>query len=955
MADALTPRLGAKRLAALILAVACVLLAAAGAVEAASSHFTAKFSGTKLTLLKADVLPSLGKLRNLGPLQGSRRIDVAITVKQNLGALYKAEWAMYTPGSATYRDFLTPAQYQRKYGAPLAQVEAIRAFGTARGLTLVNPGTLYDYVELSGTVAQVEATFGVELDNFKDATGKAFFANLQPPTVPSTLGIDAVLGLETFDRYHVDGLDGSGGRSANVVTRLAKRAKSTRLTAGQRKQILASAFRSPQSPATATTGRAAKAGQGSCETDPTNTLGTICTGLLSPQALWDAYDLPTGNPAKDDYGQGQTIGIIGEGQTADVIAALREFENTRGLPFVPVQVYHTDPGESAAESTLDDSGRIEWEMDSQSSTGMAPEVSQLRMYFGSSLALTELTGAIGTWVNDPNGPLQVSASLGACEDTPAEDVLLGAAQRTDQAFLIQAAMEGRTLFSSAGDTGTGCEPVGEAAVNGVTYGGYPGQEYPAIDPNTTAVGGSVLYTNGSGARELEQAWDHTGGGPSKFLPQPPYQAEADSPYLKTNTCPGVYGDGTTSWDPSWPTNPPYLCRADVDVAAESGSVTIITDHKVGDFYLPGGYNPTTQPIQANGFDMVDFCPASEVSGEEPAEPDCAYDANGGRSETVQTDDGPQQGVMTDNFAEGGTSLSSPLWLGMWARIQAHRDAGNSPRHSLGLANEVIYKLGSDAATDARDFYDIETGANPLPAGPGWDYPSGWGSPNVTALIEDASGTPHSTAPARDVMPGRTDPPALVAKVPGGPACTYAFYVGDPSAPDLVTGGDDQNLALVQGTFGLTPDGKDLRAVINLQNLSETPPQGSTMMDYEFYWTNPSGDTGPNAVDVQVDSLGNVTYQYGTETVTTTEGEADYSFSETGAATGTFGSGKDGAIEVDIPLSELGLKAGEVLTAPSAYTAEGWGLAGNNLTGEIVDQAGPGNRYTVGQPTCIDRG
>ncbi len=154
-----------------------------------------------------------------------------------------------------------------------------------------------------------------------------------------------------------------------------------------------------------------------------------------------------------DFGQGQSIGIIGEGQTVDVIAALREFEKTRGLPQVPVQVYHTDVGTVAAESSLDDSGRIEWEMDTQASTGMAPEVSQLRMYFGSSLALTELSGAIGTWVNDSNGPLQTSASLGACEDNPAIDPLFGAAQRADQAFLAQAAMEGRSFFASAGDTG----------------------------------------------------------------------------------------------------------------------------------------------------------------------------------------------------------------------------------------------------------------------------------------------------------------------------------------------------------------------------------------------------------------------------------------------------------------------------------------------------------------------
>src|SRR5581483_12133832 len=121
--------------------------------------------------------------------------------------------------------------------------------------------------------------------------------------------------------------------------------------------------------------------------------------------------------------------------------------------------------------------------------------------------------------NDPDGPLQASASIGACEDTPWEDPLLGVTQRADQAFLAQASMEGRTFFSSAGDTGEGCPVLAATAVNGVTYHPNIAQGYPAIDPNTVGVGGTILYTNPDGSRELERAWDHTGGGPSKFLPQ----------------------------------------------------------------------------------------------------------------------------------------------------------------------------------------------------------------------------------------------------------------------------------------------------------------------------------------------------------------------------------------------------------------------------------------------------
>ncbi|HZU60184.1 MAG TPA: hypothetical protein VE983_04420, partial [Solirubrobacteraceae bacterium] len=279
-----------------------------------------------------------------------------------------------------------------------------------------------------------------------------------------------------------------------------------------------------------------------------------------------------------------------------------------------------------------------------------------------------------------------------------------------------------------------------------------------------------------------------------------------------------------------------------------------------------------------------------------------------------------------------------------------------PTRSLGLASPLLYKLGQNSTTDGRDFYDVTAGANPLPAAPGWDYPTGWGSPNVAPLTRDASGTPGSTAPARNVQPGTKDPAPLVAQLPSGPSCSYAFYDPSSDAPDPTTGSQDDQLDLVQGTLGLDSTRTKLRVVMNIKNLSKTIPTGDNYLDYEFFWTNPSGDSGPDAVDVQVDSSGNVTYADGTETVSNTGGSANYQFTpaSNNAATGTFTPGPNGTVEVDVPLSALGLTAGQVLSGPSAYTATGDNAQATGL-GFIVDQDGPGNNYTVGQPTCIDPG
>jgi|GEM_PF-979527 len=862
---------GSFKRAALLGAAICAVLSASAAGTSVPST----------TRLGADVLPGLAKAQRLGSIDPAKTLVVAVTVKHDLAAIDRAEAALYDPSSPSYHQFLTPSEWRARFDASPARLAAIRRFVTAHGLTLVNPDLLGDYVMAAGTAAQVERTFSVRLVRFRDAAHGSFFANTNAPTVPANLGIDAVLGLESRDAYHLAGL-------------------------------------------TAARAKAPSGTQPQCVPDPAG--GQACTGIMQPRDLWSAYDQPANN-----LGQGQTIGIIGEGQSADVIRALREFERTRGLPFVPVEVYHTDPADkNVPEAKRDDSGRIEWELDTQSSTGMAPDVSEVRLYFGTSLQLTELTGALGTWVNDPRGPLQASASLGACEDNPALDVLLGAAQRADMALLAQAAMEGRTLFASTGDTGAGCSEV--VSENGIQYGPIPTDEYPSVDPNAVGVGGTILYTDGKGHRVLERAWDHTGGGPSHFVAQPAYQRGA-SPLLSANAC-VTSGDGT-------PYPPGQLCRGVADVSALSGDITISVDHHLRDPGLPS-------PISANGYDMVDYCPPNEpTSTTDPVSPGCAYNS--------------RPGTMTDHFSEGGTSLSSPLWLGMWARVQAHHDAVNPKtlapnlRKSLGFANYVIYKLARGAKT-AHDFNDVTIGANPLPAGPGWDFPTGWGTPNVTLLTEDASRN-HGTAPVSRALPGKTNPAPIYATVPNPPKCSYLFYDPSSDAPDGFTGQQDDQLDIVEGNFGLTPDGTKLRVVLSLKSLSKKIPTGSNYLDYETYWDyTPPGATSPTvyAVDAQVNSSGQVTYTDGTMSVSTAGGTTNYQFvpNTSSTATGSFGSGPGGRVEVDAPLSQVGSpKVGSVLSSPGAFTADGINAVATGA-GFIADQDGPGKSYTLGQATCL---
>jgi pseudomonalisin len=99
-------------------------------------------------------------------------------------------------------------------------------------------------------------------------------------------------------------------------------------------------------------------------------------------------------------------------------------------------------------------------------------------------------------------------------------------------------------------------------------------------------------------------------------------------------------------------------------------------------------------------------------------PDVAFDADPNSGFNVI--------VGGQNTVVGGTSGSSPSWLGIWARTQAAYGG------TLGFANATIY------AEPATSFNDIEIGANGIfPATPGYDYVTGRGTPNIAAFIGSA--------------------------------------------------------------------------------------------------------------------------------------------------------------------------------------------------------------------------
>src|SRR6185437_10407440 len=102
---------------------------------------------------------------------------------------------------------------------------------------------------------------------------------------------------------------------------------------------------------------------------------------------------------------------------------------------------------------------------------------------------------------------------------------------------------------------------------------------------------------------------------------------------------------------------------------------------------------------------------------------------------IAFDGDPESGAIVivhgSNEQIGGTSLSSPLFVGVWARALATKS-------SLGFAAPLIY---ADAASNyAADFHDVTSGNNSgETAAAGWDYPTGFGSVNIANFVSHVAG------------------------------------------------------------------------------------------------------------------------------------------------------------------------------------------------------------------------
>jgi subtilase family serine protease len=396
------------------------------------------------------------------PLSSAAAIHVAVGLTpQNKAVLDAFVKSASTPGNAAYGSSISAAEFLAKYSPTAAQLTQVEDYLSDAGFTNIKASANRLMVTADGTAGVAETAFNTKLVQFL-AGGSTVFANITPAQVPAALNgiVSGVLGLHNVGSMHTQlELD----RLAGVNDIKPIPAKSL------------PAITIPSDPLT----------------DP----------FFDASMFQTAYDA-----AGVTTGYGTTVGIISEGDLTQLEPDLRQYEKENNLPQVPLQIIYKD-----VEST-DTSGLDEFDLDSQSSSGIAGNLRQIIMYAAPSLDDADLTADIERAVSD-DLVKEINMSIGGCETLE----YLDGAMLLDDIAIEAGAAEGISFFTSSGDGGASCQLLinaGEPVLLGMV-------EYPASSPYAIGVGGTSLFiTDTSGDYDFEIGWISGGGGNSLWETAP---------------------------------------------------------------------------------------------------------------------------------------------------------------------------------------------------------------------------------------------------------------------------------------------------------------------------------------------------------------------------------------------------------------------------------------------------
>ncbi len=397
--------------------------------------------GTRVTLSNT-LHPLATKANDRGAVADStplERMQIRLTRStEQEAALHQLLTEQHKAGSASYHQWLTPAQFGNQFGPADSDLATIEAWLRSNGFhdISVKPGR--QTIEFSGSAGQFRDAFHAEIHQFA-VSGKSHYANVSEPSIPAALA-PVVGGFASLNNFPLKNYAVNRG---------------TMQYAGG-------------------TGNAA----------PSWTLGNASGNLLvlAPGDFAVQYDL---NPLykAGTNGTGQTIAIINESNID--VSLVNRFRSIFGLPANPPQVVidGNDPGIDGVNNPDGGNGAsTEAYLDVEWAGAVAPNA-QIDLVIAGDTALASGLALAAEHAIYGNIAPVMSISFGACETT------LGSSNQFFNNLWEQAAAQGITVVVSSGDSASAtCDSENqEYAVKGTAVNGF------ASTPWNVAVGGTDFY------------------------------------------------------------------------------------------------------------------------------------------------------------------------------------------------------------------------------------------------------------------------------------------------------------------------------------------------------------------------------------------------------------------------------------------------------------------------------
>jgi len=444
-----------------------------GAVLVAAQ--TAGAATASRTPLAGTLVTAAARQHPVGAVAKSAAVNFELVLKlRDAAAAQSLVRAVSSPGSKSYRHYITAAKWESRFSPTASEVSSARHWLSSEGFKVGAVSRDRITISASGTAAQVEGAFGTGLANYK-VDGHTVRLATSQMSIPSSVA---------------GSVAGAMGVNQNIATPDDVTQAATKSTAS------ASAATNPFPPAPSAfitappcgsyyTAKSTTVSPPFGDGYPTTVPDEVCG--YKPGQFRSAYNIGSA-----DTGKGVTVAIIDAYGSSTIAADATQYfkTNAPNEPFANAHFSQLDATPFNDEAECAASGwATEQAIDVEAVHSMAPDANIL--YVGAQNCIGGLFNAEQTVIDDGLANV-VTNSWG----DDAGDLLDDQATKTayDDLFMLADATGIGVQFSS-GDSGD----------NFVNFG-FSSSDYPTESPFVTSVGGTSLQVGANGQQTGQLGW-----------------------------------------------------------------------------------------------------------------------------------------------------------------------------------------------------------------------------------------------------------------------------------------------------------------------------------------------------------------------------------------------------------------------------------------------------------------